>query len=86
MVERGMDMSGRYENGIVVTEEQVNELQSQLHYIMHIRYSNLASDERGEFDEYWRGCQNGLEYVLDLLGIEHEQWNPLGYLMFGKEA
>lgn len=58
--------------------EQMNELKKKHHYAMTHLYNALANaDVNGSNPDYWRGVVNGLEAAMDMLGIEHEQFDPL---------
>lgn len=57
--------------------EQLNELRKDHHYAMTKLYQAQGGAVMGESEDYWRGVVVGLEAVLDMLGVEHESYNPL---------
>ena len=58
---------------INVSEEFEGKMQEALSATYALRYSGECEDD----DEYLRGYGKALEHIMDMLGIEHEQWNPM---------
>ena len=54
-------------------------MQKALHEVYEERYKNPD----GKDDEYLRGYGKSLGDVLDLLGVEHEKWNIIGFMKYG---
>jgi len=60
--------------------EQMNELKKHHSFALNGLYR--AQDHGGYDDnlklseDYWRGCLVGLETAMNMLGVEHEEYDP----------
>ena len=62
---------------------QMETLADHHHYALDRLYRALMSGDGaadGASTDYWLGTVKGLEAAMDLLGVEHEKFDPLRFL------
>ena len=58
---------------ITITAEQIGRMQDALRETYERRYEQRP----GENQDYLQGYGVALSQVLDLIGVDHERWNPM---------
>lgn len=61
----------------VTMDELAQTLKTALHDVYDYRYRHVDEDE-----DWYRAYGMALDAVLNEMGVEHEQWNPIGFLKY----
>lgn len=62
------------------------DLKQHHDYVLTMLYRvGAGKTDTGASEDYWRGALNGIEACLDALGVEHEEFSPLGFMEYEED-